>query len=1127
MKKTNYCHLLPSRQLKKLLLIMKLTTILILVFSLQVSATVYSQTKKFDLALKDITVKEVLKTIESQSDFRFFYNDELSDVNRKVTIELQDMPVEMVLASLFDKTKVSFKILENNLIVISPTELMYRQQTVTGKVTDDATGEPLPGVNIQVEGTTQGAITDAEGNFELTVANSETFLIFSYVGYNTERVQVGQNAIINISLVADIKSLDEVVVIGYGVQKKSVVTGSISSVNSEDLANSSISRAEQALQGKTSGVQVIQNSGAPGADINVRIRGYGSNKSSEPIYIVNGTKISSLSSIDPNDISNIEVLKDAASAAIYGAEGANGVVLVTTKSGETGKGRLTYEFQYSLQSLAKKIEVMNAADYKTYFTEAGTLPAEALNDNYDTDWQDEIFKTTPTKKHYLSFTGGGEKGSYMLSLSYLNQDGIVIGDKDKYKRFTLMFNSDHKLNNWIKTGHNLTVTRTELQSVSENSEYTSVITSALMVDPLTPVYYKSESEMPEYVRTNLASGARYLKNEDGYYYGISQYVTSTANPFVARDATFPDNQNTMLFGNVFADITPIKGLTITSRIGGNLTAMRFHTYNPVYYYDNNTNNNASSVSESMTMTTYWQWENFATYNKTFGNHNATLLVGMSSSDNRLFYLYGDGSPLTNDNNLYDDLKYIATNPSDNVNSYRTITRKLSYFGRLNYDFKSKYMLQFSLRKDAAGEDILPKNSRWGTFPAVSGGWVISNESFFPKTFLTFAKIRASWGQNGSLSNLRDFSYMSALGTSGAYPIMETSASVTMGSATEPANLSNLSLKWETSEQTDVGIDLRAFNDRVTFSMDYYIKKTKDLLTTGTPPLEAGNAATTVNAGDVENRGFEFEASYRNKIGGFNYNLSAVMATLHNEVTYMNPNSPYLTGASVNLETSTRFDKGHPIWYFYGYKTQGVNPSNGQTIFVNAAGDTTNTVASADKQFIGSGIPKITYGFNIDLGYKGFDFRAFLQGAAGHDIMLGMIRTDRLNFNKLQVYFDDRWTPGNTDASMPAADCQSNTWHSDMMIFKGNYLKVKQIQLGYTIPKSIMSKIKVSNARVYISVENLYTFTKYPGMDPEVGASRTSANAASNTNLDYINSIGIDRGMYPNCRTILFGASITL
>jgi len=1015
---------------------------------------------------------------------------------------------------LFKPQRFLSKTLFICLLLISSFAFAQTSKEISGNVTDE-NGESLPGVSIIVKGTTVGIITDMDGNYSLDVpANAET-LVFSFVGMTPQEIAIGDKTKIDVVLKAENIGIEEVVAVGYGVQKKSVVTGSISSVKSEDLQNQSISRAEQALQGRTSGVQVLQNSGAPGAGMNIRIRGYGSNKSSEPIYIVNGTRVSNLSSIDPNDIENIEVLKDAASAAIYGAEGANGVVLVTTKSGEAGRGRITYEFQYSLQKKARNLDVLNAEDYKTYMTEAGTLPSSALSDPYDTDWQNEIFEVSPTQKHYLSFTGGTERGSFMMSGSYLDQDGVVVGDKDRYQRYTFMFNSDYKLNDWLKVGHNVTFTKTELKSVAENSEYSSVITSALMLDPLTPVIYQNESEIPAAMQTNIDAGYKYLTDENGKYYGVSQYVSSTANPFVTRDATSPKNQNNQLFGNVFLEFTPIEGLVVTSRFGGRVYGARYHLYEPEYYYDAQTNNTSSTVTETSTNITYWQWENFATYMKSFGSHNLNFLVGMSSSENTLNYLYADGAPLTNDNDLYDDLAYLEADPSDNVNGYRTITRKVSYFGRVNYDYNSKYLFQFSLRRDGAGADILPSETRWGIFPALSGGWVFSRESFFPQqTFISFAKLRASWGQNGSLSNLSGYEYMAALETSGAYPYMETANGVTFGNATAPGNLSNTSLRWETSEQTDVGLELRAANDRISFSMDYYVKKTKDLLTTGTPPLIAGNSATTVNAGNVENRGFEFDLSYRNSIKDFNYNISANLSTLHNEVTYMNPNAPYLTGASINLETATRFDVGHPIWYFYGYKTAGIDPETGYPLYINADGETVKSVTAADKQYIGSGIPKVMYGMNIDLSYKGFDFKAFLQGAAGHDVMLGMVRTDRLNFNKLQVFFDDRWTETNTDATMPGAATESNAWHSDLMIFKGDYLKVKQIQLGYTLPKALVSRAAMSNARFYFSVENAFTFTKYPGTDPEVGSSSN------------VNSLGIDRGMYPFSRTFLFGANLT-
>ncbi len=546
--------------------------------------------------------------------------------------------------------------------------------SVSGTVTD-VNGEPLPGVTVLVQGTTNGAITDFDGNYTLDVSGDSPVLVFSFVGMKSKEVTVAGQNTIDVVLEEETIGLEEVVSIGYGVQKKSVVTGSISTVKTEDLQNQSISRAEQALQGRTSGVQVIQNSGAPGASMNIRIRGYGSNRASEPIYIVNGTRVDDLSTIDPNDIANIEVLKDAASAAIYGAEGANGVVLVTTKGGEVGQGRITYEYQHSIQDLARKVDVLNAADYKTYMTEAGTLPESALSDPYDTDWQNEIFGPSPTMKHYLSYTGGSERGSFSLSASYLNQDGVVKGDKDKYKRYTFMFNSDYKLNEWAKVGHNVTYSKTQLKSVAENSEYSSVITSALMLDPLTPVIYENESEIPTIVQTNIDAGNKFIKDGDGNIYGVSQYVTSTANPFVTRDATLPLNERNNLFGNIFMELTPIDGLTVTTRFGGTIASSRNHTYNPVYYYDANTNNLQSSVRESMNMSTYWQLENFAIYTRSFDKHNTTLLVGMSADERKVNDLNASGGPLTTDSDLYDDLDFLVADPSDEVGSSRTITRK--------------------------------------------------------------------------------------------------------------------------------------------------------------------------------------------------------------------------------------------------------------------------------------------------------------------------------------------------------------------------------------------------------------------------------------------------------------------
>ena len=671
MKKTSYCQFfLLLRRFRKLIMIMKISIVLVIFCTLQLSAGIYAQTTKLDLSLGDVTVKEVLKNIESQSDFRFFYNDDLSQVNRKMSVDMQDILIEDLLNYLFEGTGVTYKVLENNLVIIS-TESLMQQKMVTGKVVDSGTREPLVGVTVQVEGTSIGALTGIDGTYQINVPGEWNVLVFSFIGYITQSIQVGSQEKIDVSLEVETTALDEVVVIGYGVQRKSVVTGAISSIKTEDLMNSSVVRAEQALQGKTSGVQVIQNSGAPGANLNVRIRGYGSNKSSEPIYIVDGTKVFSISNIDPNDISNIEILKDAASAAIYGAEGANGVVLITTKGGTRSKvGQLTYEYQYSLQTMANKVDVLDANEYYNYFTEAGSL-ATTVDRTYNIDWQDEIIETTPTRKHYLSFTDGNERGSFLLSLSYLNQDGIVVGEQDKYQRYTMMFNSDYKLNKWIRAGHNISASRTDLKSVSENSEYGAVISGALMMDPLTPVTYTGT--LPTDVQGLLALGYNLLKDEKGDYYGISNIINGeVGNPFVNRDRTKPITQNNNIFGNIFVDLTPVSGLTITSRIGMTLGFSNYHNYSPVYYYNASQNNNASSVTETMNLMTFWQWDNYATYTRSFGKHNGTLLLGFTPNQLTMKNLSGTAGPLTVDSDQFDDLSYTVSNPSDNVSGTRTI-----------------------------------------------------------------------------------------------------------------------------------------------------------------------------------------------------------------------------------------------------------------------------------------------------------------------------------------------------------------------------------------------------------------------------------------------------------------------
>lgn len=574
-----------------------------------------------------------------------------------------------------------------------------------------------------------------------------------------------------------------------------------------------------------------------------------------------------------------------------------------------------------------------------------------------------------------------------------------------------------------------------------------------------------------------------------------------------------------LMGSIYTDITPFEGFTFTSKLGINYMGINRTTYSPEYFYNVQAYNDYSTVQEIAPTMHYWQWENYVSYMKSIKEHNFTFMLGTAVSERRFKYISATGSPLTQDRESFADLDYIASQERSVVGGTTHIDRKVSYFGRVSYDYKGKYLAQISLRRDAAGLSILPKDERWGTFPAASAGWVLTNEDFFPETFLSHLKIRASWGQNGSVSNLRNYQYASNISSSVMYPMGD--GNYVTGS--KPEQLSNPNLKWETSEQLDLGLDVRAFNDRLTLTVDYFNKKTKDLITMNTPPLEAGNTASPINGGNVTNKGFEFELGWRDKVGDLSYSVKANLATLKNEVTYLNPSITRLNGAKLQEWYATAFEKGMPIWYFRGYKTKGIDPETGDVIFEDMNND--GVINDDDKTMIGSGIPDFTYGATINLEYKGFDFTLFATGQSGNEVLMGLFRTDRPTVNRFASYYTDRWTPQNRSASLPRANVDTRYWFSDGVVFDGSFLKVKQIQLGYSLPKSLLNKITFSNARVYVSLEDFFTISDYPGIDPEASSSSVhSVRVGSEESGE--NSIGIDRGFYPMSRKVLFGLSIT-
>lgn len=1004
--------------------------------------------------------------------------------------------------------------------------MLYGQESITVSGTVSDKSGPMLGVGVVQKGTNNGIATDIDGRYTLTVPKGSVIQFLS-IGYMPVEV-VADKAKIDVVLEEESKMLEETIVIGYGVQKKSDLTGSISRVRSEDILNRTITTPESALQGKTAGVQVFSSSARPGASPQVRIRGISSNGSSDPLYVVDGRITSSIAGIDANDIESMEVLKDGASAAIYGARAGNGVVLITTKRGK-GDGKITYSYQLVSQSLARIPKVMNAEQYMQYYLEKGNYNLNDFYTNWDfktnTDWMAYSFENSLMQHHNLTFQAGNERGSLYISGSYLDNNGMFAGDADVYKRLTGMVNGSWKFKSWLEVQTNNQVEYYKARSVSEGSDYGSAVLSALQLDPLTPTSYAPDN-LPAFMQAYLNAGRTLLQDENGNYYGISAFNPSeNVNSHIMRDRSYGLTNGFNINGSTALNFRPVRDLTITSRLGYRLSASDNYGYGHDYYVNQNAYQNYVSLNGSSSNSVYYQWENFANYMHMFGANMINAMVGVSYSQNRSYYLSGSyvGSDtdlgVVQDDPLFYFFAYATPTATKNVYGAEPMFgRNLSYFCRLSWNYKSKYYLQASFRADAADLSILPQPMRWGYFPSVSGGWTISEEPFFEgmKDVVSFMKLRASWGQNGSTASLGGYAYANTIVQTGSYPIFDGSDDDTytylLGYA--PSSTGNQELKWETSEQLNLGIDLRFLRDKLNISADWYQKKTKDLIVSGiTPSTVVGVAASPVNAGNVVNKGFEFEARWRDHIGDLHYSISGNIATLHNEVTYIHESlSDGLDGVGFrNYGTITRFEKGYPAWHFYGYHFTGIDPNTGDATFADYDG--VEGITEGDKTNLGSGIPTLNYGITLNAAWKGFDATVFAIGASGNKIFNAVTVVDYPS-NMLTHYTKDRWTPENTDGTMPAANASNWTKFliSDGVIFDGSFFKIKQIQLGYTLPKNITKRFKMDNLRIYGSLDDFFTFSDYPGFDPEV----TGVGSG----------LGVDKGSYPISKKVVFGVNVT-
>ncbi len=1046
------------------------------------------------------------------------------------------------------------------LSILFPITLSAQNKLVVGKVVDSS-NEPIIGASVLEKGTTTGTITNLDGIFELNVPLGKT-LIISYIGYQPQEVKVtGTNLVV--TLKEDTKTLDEVVVVGYGVQKKSVVTAAISKVTAEELNAAKPSRIEDALKGKVSGVQITQSSGQPGSDSKVRIRGIGTVNNSEPLYIVDGMPVDGgIAYLNPVDIASVEILKDAASAAIYGARAANGVVLVTTKTGTSGKTTINYDFSYGWQNPWKKKAVLDATEYMTLMNEMdindGNAPRytqeQVAKAGKGTDWQDEVFNyDAPIQQHQVSINGGNDKNQYFLSLGYFDQEGIVGGNfgKSNYERWSLRSNSVYTIFdvdsrnflNKLKVGVNIGYSRIKSTGVETNSEYGSILGSAVTFSPVVPVYASKEEG-----DAILKSFPTAVTDGNGGVFSLppSGYQ-ELANPVAQLYSPSLTTKNEDKFvGSFYAELNLLPGLTFKSSYGADLAFWGEDGYGFEYYMCSMKKNEQSWVQSKMNRGFKWQVENLLTYNKSFGEHNLTVVLGQSAQKYTYRVLEGTDYDLLETDPVKANINSaIGTSDDERVvggTGGYNFTSLASYFGRINYNYAERYMLQLTVRRD--GSSRFGPDHKWATFPAVSAGWNVLNEPFLvdikPNWFNSM-KIRLSWGKNGN-ENIGNFRYTALMDGGqnyyfgGGYNVSDGSKSGTMQYGSSPAALANPTIKWEESEQIDLGFDARFLRDRLSFSFDYFNKKTNGMLMDQPIPSYVGQSAPMSNLGKMKNWGIEMEAGWKNSVNDFNYNFSINASYLKNELINLGNASGETNYESAGASGVGDYvhAKNGEVWpYFYGFKTDGIFQNQSEVdSYVNDKGeklqpdaqpgdvrfvDSNNNgvVNDDDRVKIGKGMPDWTFGITLGAEWKGFDLNLFFQGTYGNDIFDFAQRGDIPAMNR-PAWILERWIGEGSSNKIPrmtTANPNKNWSASDIYIKDGSYLRLKTAQLGYTLPLYLTKKVSIQRFRVYVSAENLLTFTKYDGFDPELASGNYT-------------TIGVDKGIYPQSRTISVGANIT-
>lgn len=1115
--------------------------------------------------LQNVHLKQALSKIEELTNFNFVYTRRDIPDDIKIKLSVRKESVGNVLLKISKQARLKFQQVNRNISVKKIESLNENNQKVikviiqtrniSGQVISSEDGSGLPGVNVVVKETNNGTITNIDGEYSLEIsegleASEGATLVFSSVGYMTREVEIGNRSVIDVTMKEDVQQLKELVVVGYGSQERKDITGAVSSVKAESIEKLAIQSLDQALQGQAAGVLVTQNTGEPGGNISVRIRGVGSFGNNEPLYVIDGFPVfndngrvgsagfsdndfNSLSMINPKDIESIEILKDASAAAIYGARAANGVVLITTKRGRAGEAKVTFSSDIGIQEAWRVPEFLNAPEFAELANEAYTSTINpdtgepfpvyskwaewAANPDSlgpGTNWMDQIFRSGLMQDYNLSVQGGSEKLKAAFTLNYFDQEGILI--ESGFERYSLRGNLDYQASDKLKLGTSSTISYSNQQVFRSGNFANGLFNIAQML-------------LPTIGPTDFIEGP-------------SLYISTGLRNVSFRARELENNLNTIrALNTAFADFEILPGLNYKINVGADMILSNSERWDPKFERGLVNNVNASSWSRR-SQDISWLMENTLTYNKTFAErHNLSLLVGQTAQRSEFSAISASGEDFPNN-----DLRAISVSNSElrGANGGGTRWALASYIGRANYNFNDKYLFSASIRVD--GSSRFGSENRWGTFPSFSAGWRLSEEPFFNVGWVDDIKFRGSWGQLGS-DRIGNFNYLTTFSANTEYTLGGEAQSPVTGVSL--ARLGNPRLRWETSTQTDIGVDVALFDGRVTLVADYYIKETTDLLVNVPIPGSAGIPSNpTVNAGSVRNSGLEVALGYRNDIGDFSYDVNLNFATINNEVTSIGAGQPINGGQSGQGRFEpTRTEVGQPIGYYYGFIVDGIyqtpgdladvddfrNPVPGDFMFrdINGRDENGNIINEPDgridfddRTFLGSPVPDFNYGLNINLKYKSFDLNIFGQGVQGNEIFsLIKQQTWQISYfngngvtNSVREMMN-RWTGPGTSNSIPRVAYQevnNYPFSSQFYVEDGSFMRLRNLQLGYTLPSTLTSIIGVTGVRVYVGAQNLFTITNYSGFDPEVGDRNQSPLSS-----------GIDYGNYPLPRTYRVGANI--